>query len=212
MTKRTVILAGWIAIAAMGFPGRAEAVGMDDLMDIIDKLSGPGPFKGGPVLANTILCWQDGAASIRGASEPGAKDPCWYFDFRDLHVKPDGTYQHVSAKLVETGISLRPRRFLEIGAGLGVAYFSTTVDNIDYKVRNATLTPLRLIIKPLRIVPKLRDKRHTGWLQLHVRGTVRFGDINGADFGVPANTFDAGTELLWGGGLVIDLLEAVRGR
>jgi len=212
MTKRILIVALMVAGVA-GFPAGATARGLDDIWDIIDALSGPGPFKGGPVLAATINCWEDGSPRFRRAmSNPDRLDPCLYVDFRDMYVEPKGPYGTVTAKLLETGFSFEQYRFLELGAGFGVAFFSTTVDGTDYNVTNFTVTPVRVALKPLRLIRKWRDNSRAGFLQVHFRGTVRFGEIDGSDFGAPAGTFKAGTEFLRGGSLVIDVLQAVRGR
>lgn len=213
MTKRLLIGVCVWAATVLGGSSRAEAKGLDDLWDILEPLSGPGPFVGGPVLAATLNCWEDGSPRFRAAMRnPDRLDPCLYLDFRDMAVEPKGPYAQVTAKLVETGLSFEQDPALEIGAGLGVAYFSTRVGATKYDVKNFMATPVRVVMKPLRLFPKFRANTRAGFIQVHVRGTVRFGDIDGSDFGAPASTFSAGNELLWGGGLVFDLLQAVRGR
>lgn len=212
MTKRILIVAGIVAASVAGFPSSASA-GLDDIWDIVDALSGPGPFKGGPVMAATIGCRQGRAWRFTPAmSDPGRNVPCLYVDFRDLAVEPKGPYARVTAKMVETGVSFTQHRALELGAGLGVAYFATTVSGTDYNVTNFTVTPIRVVFKPLRLMPQWRAEPRAGFLQVHYRGTVRFGDIDGSDFGAPASTFRAGTEYLNGAGLVIDVLQALRRR
>ena len=211
MTKRPTIVACVIAVLALSWSSRADAKGLDDLWDILEPLSGPGPFTGGPVIAATIGCRQGREFKFSYAmSDPGRTDPCFYLDFRDLAVEPKGPYARVTAKLVETGVSFSQHRSLELGVGLGVAYFATTVSGKDYNVTNFTVTPVRVVFKPLRLVPKWRSDARAGFLQLHYRGTVRFGDIDGSDFGAPANTFSAGAEYLNGAGVVLDVLQALR--
>ena len=212
MTKRALVLACVMTSMVVCAPLRADAKGLDDLWDILEPLSGPGPSKGGPVLAATVMCWEGRALRIKQAMQnPDWNDPCLYLDFRDLTAEPDANFELVTAKLVEVGFSIEPVSFVELGMGFGRAYFSTVVNKQEFAFSNQIFTPVRLIIKPLR-VGTWRDNTRMGWLQVHVRGTVRFGDINGSNFGVPANTFQAGTEMLWGAGLVFDLLQAVRGR
>jgi len=212
MTKRLLIGVWVMATVVLGSASRADAKGLDDLWDILEPLSGPGPSKGGPVIAATIACFEGRAVRVKQAMQrPDWNDPCLYVDFRDLTAQPNAKFELVTAKLVEVGFSIEPADFLELGMGYGRAYFSTFVNKQEYAFSNQTFTPVRIIIKPLR-VGKWRDDTRKGWLQVHVRGTVRFGDINGANFGVAPNTFQAGTEMLWGGGLVFDLLQAVRGR
>jgi hypothetical protein len=212
MTKRLLIGVCVIAAMVLGVSSRADAKGLDDLWDILEPLSGPGPSKGGPVIAATVACWEGRTVRVKQAMQrPDWNDPCLYVDFRDLTAEPDAKFELVTAKLVEVGFSIEPADFLEVGMGYGRAYFSTFVNKQEFAFSNQTFTPVRIIIKPLR-VGRWKDDTRKGWLQLHVRGTVRFGDINGANFGVAPNTFQAGTEMLWGGGLVFDLLQAVRGR
>lgn len=210
MTKRMIVGAWLSVLSVVGMPSGAAAAGLDDIWDIVDKLSGPGPFVGGPVIAATLSCWSGDRMSIFTApSNPGKLDPCLYVDFRDLYVEPKGPFQRVTAKFIETGLTFEQHAALGVGAGLGAAFFSTTVGGTDYNVRNFTVTPLRVIVKPLRLVI---DNPRAGALQVHFRATVRFGDIDGSDFGAPANTFRAGTEVLRGVGVVIDVWQAVKGR
>lgn len=208
MTKR--MLAGaWLVISSIvGLPSGAAAAGLDDIWDIVDALSGPGPFVGGPVLAATIPCWQGRTVSILTTpSNPGRKDPCLYVEFRDMYVEPKGPYNRVTAKFVETGLTFQQHAALDVGAGVGVAFFSTTVGGTDYNVRNFVITPARVIVKPLRL---FIDNPRAGALQVHFRATLRFGDIDGSDFGAPASTFRAGTEVLRGVGAVIDVWQLVK--
>jgi hypothetical protein len=208
MIKRIVVVAGIIAASVAGFPSSAPARGLDDIWDIVDALSGPGPFVGGPVLAATIPCWQGRSVSILTApSNPGRLDPCIYVDFRDMYVDPKGPFQRVSAKFVEAGATFQQHAALDVGFGIGVAYFATTVGRVEYNVKNFTATPLRVVVKPLRL---FIDSPRAGALQVHFRATVRFGDIDGSDFGAPASTFRAGTEVLRGVGLVIDLWQLAK--
>ena len=153
MTKRMLVVALVISACVAGFPSRAAAKGLDDIWDIIDHLSGPGPFTGGPVIAATIPCRQGREWKVMQAvSNPSRKDPCIYVEFRDLHVDPKGPFERVSAKLVETGVTFQQHPALDIGAGFGVAYFATTVNRTDYNVTNFVVTPVRVVVKPLRLL------------------------------------------------------------
>jgi hypothetical protein len=212
MTKRMLVVAGLIAASVAVFPSSASASGLDDIWDIVDALSGPGPFSGIPVATAKISCWQNGVAKVTTAMlRPDKNDPCLYFEFHRLHVDAKAPYAEVTAKLFGLGVSFELDPALEVGAGAGVAYFSTTVGTTDFNVTNFTVTP-RLVFRPLRLVPRWRNNTRLGFLQMHYRPTVRFGDIDGSDFGAPASTFSAGTELLEKSGswIVIDVLEALR--
>src|ERR687898_837409 len=83
------------------------------------------------------------------------------------------------------------------GASAGTARFTTTVGQTDFAVTNFVVSP-RLVFRPLRVI--WPDKRRLGFLQMHYRPTIRFGQVDGSDFGVPANTFSAGTEFMPKGG------------
>src|SRR5215207_3365602 len=105
MTKRMLVVAGLVAATVAGVPSTASSKGLDDIWDIVDALSGPGPFKGGPVIAATIGCRQGRAWRFTPAmSDPDRNVPCLYVDFRDLAVEPEAPYARVTAKIVETGV------------------------------------------------------------------------------------------------------------
>ena len=212
MTKRVLGVACLVTVV-LSCHSTAEAIGWRDVWDTLDALSGPGPFVGSPAIPVTIVCWEDREPKFTHAmANPDRDDPCLYVDFRRLHVDPLGPYSKVTAKIVETGLSFEQDPAFDVGAGVGVAYFATTVDGTDYKVTNFTFTP-RLVFKPLRLIPKFRDNPRMGFLQMHIRLTVRFGEIDGADFGVPASTFKAGTEVLRSQSLLVfDVLQLARGR
>jgi hypothetical protein len=208
MRNRLLVFAAIVAASVAGVPSSASAAGVDDIWDIIDKLSGPGPFIGGPVLAATIPCWQGSRVSIlTSPSSPRRKDPCLYVDFRDMYVDPKGPFQRVSAKFIEIGLTFQQHAALDLGAGAGVAYFSTTVNGVDYDVKNFIVTPVRVVVKPLRL---FLDDSRWGAVQVHLRLTYRFGDIDAADFGAPAHQWSTGTEGLRGVGLVFDLWQAFK--
>jgi hypothetical protein len=208
MTQRFVVMA-CLVMVVLGCHTNAEALGWRDVWDTLDSLSGPGPFSGAQVATGKINCWENGELKVK-VLNPDRNDPCLYFELRYLQVDPDGTYQKVTATLAGAGVSFELLKVFEVGASVGLAYFSTEVGNSKYHVVNPTLSP-RLVFKPLRLVPKWRENRRAGFLQMHYRPTIRFGHIDGSDFGVPAGTFSADTEFLNGGSLiVIDVLEALR--
>ena len=119
----------------------------------------------------------------------------------------------MNATIPAVGLSIELHRAVRGGRQLGVAYFTTTVRNEDYKVTNAVVTP-RLVFKPLRAFGKWRDNPRAGFLQMHWRPMVRFGKVDGASFGAPAEHLLAGTEVLVRSGsyVVFDVFEALRGR
>ena len=211
MTKRTVV--GVCVLAAMmALPCRAEAKGLDDLWDVLDNLSGPGPFSGIPVATGKFLCWEGGVRKVTTSmSNPRPSDPCLYFEFRHLKAEPNVRYEEVTATLAGVGVTYHVLKVFEVGASGGIAVFKTTVGNTDFTVKNPIISP-RLVFKPLRLVPKWRDSSRAGFLQMHYRPTIRFGKIDGSDFGVPASTFSAGTEFMPKGYsyVVVDLFDLIR--
>lgn len=213
MTKRLLVVA-WLVVAGVAaFPSRAAAGGLDDLWDVLDNLSGPGPFSGW-FATGKVACWEDGEKKVtRAMAEPDKNDPCLYLEFHRLHADAQPPYQRVNATIPAAGLSVELHRAFEVGASVGVAYFTTTVRNEDYSVTNFVVTP-RLVFKPLRAFGKWRNNPRAGFLQMHWRPMVRFGQVDGASFGAPANTFSSGTEVLVKSGsyVVFDVFEALRGR
>jgi hypothetical protein len=211
MTKRSV--AGVCVLAAMmALPFRAEAKGLDDLWDVLDNLSGPGPFSGW-FATGKIACWEEGRKKVTTAlTSPDPTDLCLYLEFHRLHADAQAPYPRVNATIPAAGLAVPLNRFFEVGASVGRAYFRVP-DRDDLGATNWVVTP-RLVLKPLRIVGRWKDNPRAGFLQMHYRPMVRFGNINGADFGAPAETFSSGTEVLWRSGsyIVFDVFEALRGR
>ena len=211
MTRRSLACALVVVASIVAIPSPAAA----GIWDVLEQLSGPGPFDGIPVLTGKVSCWEDGVIRVTTApaEELDFGDPCLYFEFRRLHVDPKDPYQKVNATISAAGLSFQLHPSIEVGASFGVAVFTTTVADTDYKVTNPVLAP-RFVLKPLRLIRKWQNNPRLGFLQMHYRPTVRFGDIDGADFGAPASTFSSGTELLAESGswVVIDVLELFRGR
>jgi hypothetical protein len=214
MTNRIIVGAWLVAASVLMSPANAAAKGLGDIWDVLDQMSGPGPFSGTmPVLTGKFTCWEDGVKKVRTSMlDPDFSDPCLYFEFRRLKAEPDIRYQEVTATLAGAGVTYHALKVFEVGASAGIAVFKTTVGNTDYTVKNFVISP-RLVFKPLRaFVPKWRNNSRAGALQMHYRPTIRFGEIDGSDFGVPANTFSAGTEFMPKGGswIVIDLFDLLR--
>jgi hypothetical protein len=208
MTKRMLVIAG-LVVSVAGFPSHASAA-WGDLWDVLDNLSGPGPFHGQPVATGKIVCWRDGEPDVKRAGAGlDRNDPCLYFEFRRLHVHPQAPYSEVWAKMFGLGVEFQQTPWLDIGASAGTARFATTVGTADFTVTNFVVSP-RLVFKPLRVF--WPNKRRLGFLQMHYRPTIRFGQVDGSDFGVPASTFSAGTEFMPKGGswIVVDVFELLR--
>jgi hypothetical protein len=213
MTKRLIVAICVVAASVLALPCDAAAKGLDDLWDVLDNLSGPGPFSG-VFVTGKVACWEDGEKKVtRAMVAPDKNDYCLYLEYQRAHADAQAPYERVNANAAGVGFSVELNRFFEVGAGVGFAFFTTTVAEKDYHVFNPTVTP-RLVFKPLRAWGRWKNNRRAGFLQMHWRPMVRFGKIDGADFGAPANTFSAGTEVLAKSGswIVLDVLEAIRGR
>jgi hypothetical protein len=91
--------------------------------------------------------------------------------------------------------------WLELGAGVGVAWFDGELFGTTSKLM---VEPLRVTVKPLTLA---FPGGHRALEILQVRGqVVTFpGGFDAADFGAVPGSWKAGTELLWGAALVIDL-------
>jgi hypothetical protein len=201
---RTTLLL--IAALLAGTPQPSEAKGW---WDHLEQLSGPGPFSGPPGVAASIVCFKDGRATIKAMDKPTKADPCLYVDYREMSVKAKDPYPEVTAKLTEAGLSFELFSILELGAGMGVARFGT--EGVP-TTTNFIATPLRIVVKPLRIVPKWRANKNAGFLQVIVKDTVRFGRLTGANFGVAPEVLDVGAETLWSLSTIIDVMQLIRGR
>jgi hypothetical protein len=210
MIKRTLLVWSVVGAVMLGCAPRADAA-LDDWWDYLDQLSGPGPFHDGPAIGATVGCWEDGQFVWRRAIKRTRFNPCVYWDWRELSAPPKGPFAEVSANLVDSGVSFQLSPYFDYGVGIGWAHFATTVRETDYSVNNFTLTPARLVFRPLRAFPKFRSNAKAGFLQIVLRDTVRFGRLTSADFGAPSDRWTTGTEHLKGATLVIDVLTALRG-
>jgi hypothetical protein len=213
------------AVCVLGQPVPVHAKGWDHWWDYLDNLSGPGPFHGGPTISASFLCWHKQVSEVPGRS-PSRRatvkqaavdpfwDPCLYVDWRHLDARPASPFGYTSANLVDFGISLQVSPFFEFGAGVGFSRFQTYYDGVEkpFTVTSHTVTPLRIVVKPLKIFKRTwRDDPRFGALQFVVRDTIRFGRITGADFGAPGSTWESGTEYLRGRySILLDLLQAVK--
>ena len=210
MIKRTLVMSCVFAAVMLGCTRPAHA-GIDDWWDYLDQLSGPGPFYGGPAIGATIGCWEDGRFEWRRAIEPRRFSPCVYWDWRELSAPAKAPFAEVSANLLDSGVSFHISPYFEYGVGIGWAHFATSVRDTKFAVDNFTITPARLVFRPLRAIPEWRANPRAGFLQIVVRDTVRFGRLTSADFGAPNDPWSTGTEHLTGVTLVIDVLTALRG-
>lgn len=207
--KRMMVVSCVVAAVMLSCVSPAYA-GLDDWWDYLDQLSGPGPFHDGPALGAEVGCWDGGSFVWRRPIKESRFKTCVYWDWRELTAPPRAPFAEVSANLIDSGVSFHFNEYFEYGAGLGWAHFATTVKDNKLSVNNLTVTPVRVVFRPLRAFPRLRSKSKAGFLQVVIRDTVRVGRLTSADFGAPSDPWSSGTEHLAGATLVIDLLTALR--
>jgi hypothetical protein len=224
MTLRTsAVVCALAAVFVLGLPAPAQAK-WAEWWDYLDQLSGPGPFHGGPTISATIVCWHKPPDRANAAREANFKraaanpwyDPCLFADWRHLDARPASPFGYTAADLIDFGVSLQISPFFEFGAGVGFAHFNTYYDGVEkpFGVTSPTLTPFRVVVKPLKLFRKTwRDDPRWGALQFVVRDTIRFGRLTGADFGAPSSTWESGTEYLRGRySILLDILQAAKQR
>ena len=189
------------------------------IWDLLEQLSGPGPFHGYN-LKNFLLSGGCGA----GVSGENAGDnpllgipttvkpstPCFYFDFRTLDADPDPArgFSKVDLKAYEFGVTFPVRPQIELGAGIGWFHFNSH----GVSKNQFAGTPLRVVFKPLLFIPNQSDtqKRRLAFLKYYVKMTVIKG-MAGENFGVSNLVFDERNQhnFLTSGGFLIDVLELV---
>jgi hypothetical protein len=207
------VAVGTVVLLAWAHPAFA-------IWDLLEQLSGPGPFYGNN-LKNVLLtggCLA-GVSTKNGTADYGyfgvppeikwPGTPCFYFDLRTLDADPDDRFFKVDLKAYEFGVTFPIRRPLEVGAGIGWFHFNSHgVSKTQFAG-----TPLRVVFKPLLFCPCQQDstnKKWLGFLKYYVKLTVIKG-MGGEDFGVSNLVFDERNKhnFLASGGFLIDVLELV---
>jgi hypothetical protein len=183
--------------------------------DAIEALSGPGPFSGRGNVMTTICPPLGGnrAGPSHILSRPAdlpESVPCFFLDFRNFKAEEDDRFPEVSAKVVEFGFSFQLRRALEMGSGVGWIRFKSAsrLGGTDVTTDRMTLTPLRVVVKPLLALPYFRQ--HSRWgsvLKYYVRESVLIGRLTGEDFGVQRGVFNTEHEFVTSAGFIIDVGE-----
>jgi hypothetical protein len=224
---RNLRLVGLVLASVLGCAWPAQA----GLLDILEELSGPGPFGYKGNVLTTFKCLKVSAGGytytphrnfgIPGEVEvkpqlpgraaeykppPPAFMPCFFADFRRLQSLANDNFRNqTNAKTVELGITFPLARPIEIGAGAGWIQF----DTVGITTRRATLTPLRVVIKPLFFIPQHQKQDWLAFLKYYVKETVIIGRLRGEDFGVDNSVFDNKTsrDFVTSAGFIIDLGE-----
>jgi hypothetical protein len=190
------------------------------IWDLLEQLSGPGPFHGNNL--KNFLLTGGCLAGLSGENQkadygyfgvpPEVKwpaTPCFYFDLRTLDADPDQRFFKVDLKAYEFGVTFPIVRPVEVGAGFGWFHFKSN----GISKNHFAGTPLRVVFKPLLFCPCQRgmtDKKWLGFLKYYVKLTVIKG-MAGEDFGVSNLVFDERNQhnFLTSGGFLIDVLELV---
>ena len=91
---------------------------------------------------------------------------------------------------------------VDIGGGIGWVTFSGE----SVKKRQLTLTPVRVILRPILLaVPEHYRRTWMGVLNIYWKETYVIGKLTGADFGAPNNPFAVNGELIRSFGFNLDV-------
>jgi hypothetical protein len=220
---RTVILV--IITSAAAAADATAALGW------LERLSGPGPFKG-PQYAFTLACygWPGPlSASVGGSAQvadPAASDghatilvPFWRcheVDPNQLLDTNDNPLSYaalqgqpkpgVRAVLVVPYASVSVAVGFDAGIGFGFVRFTDRNSDVDFSSTKVLFQPIRLTIKPLA---PFFDSTKWDFLQLAFNGTLILQTIRDTDFGALPGTFREPTEMLWQTELRIDIGQLV---
>jgi hypothetical protein len=192
-------------------PRPAAAISMDDIIDAIDALSGPGPFASrGNVLISGLcpatMSKDKPRATITkffGRGDAGtSKLPCFFVDFRRLVAKPKNPYNQVDATVFDIGLMWQLVHPVELG--FGVTHFHFKPAGIT-PINEWDLTPFRFVVRPLALISKWRENKAAGALKWFTQETFRHKDLTGADFGAPQSGFSSTFEVLTSAGFILDV-------
>ncbi len=188
----------------------------------LDRLSGPGTFKGQGVFVD-FLCYGEKKTSSSGSrqlfvdldcsqAEPRTwrtiigVESAWYTaDDNPLAYagEPSNDLMQVKLRTLVPTVDFAPNAWIEIGAGVGIAWFDGELFGTTSKLM---LQPIRVTIKPLTLIFSDFDERQPalGILQFRVQGTTFPGGFDAADFGAIPGSWRTGTELLASWHIVLD--------
>ena len=94
---------------------------------------------------------------------------------------------------------------IDIGAGVGVAFFHTDFRNdAPSPTKSAAfyVVPLSVVVRPARLFTNAHWASTVGY-RVHLK---YFGDLDAADFGSPAGTYKQHGEFVWGAAAFVDLV------
>lgn len=159
-------------------------------------------------------------SEVSSSSGPGHSHDsliCGYFDFGRFSSEVDDKtrldnrgFPKTRANLFDFGFDARVHDGIDIGAGAGwLTFTSSPLNQAEVHRRMGTLTPLRVLIRPvLLVVPEECRKAWMGVFSFYWKETYVYGKLKGADFGLTgpdADRFIADGELLRSYGVTLDL-------
>jgi hypothetical protein len=201
--KRALHVVSLVLVLAAVSSRPAEA----NLWDWLDQLSGPGPFASRGNIAFTLQCEPAPGTRTRDDNwlnilRPDERGQCWYFDQRVFRSEADDRFGPVTASISEVGSSYQLVGSLEVGAGAGLARFSSE----GASATRLTLTFPRLVFKPLRLIPQLDERRWPSFFQVYYRETLIVGPLRHDDFDFEEGvTFSVDHDRVKSMGFIIDV-------
>ena len=216
--KRVLPCASLVVLSVLASAPPARA----DIIDWLQELSGPGPYKfGGAVL--TTLCGTNRSRLIQDY-DPSSNKLCFYADLHRYVPRDDSKNQEnfpatVDAQVYDFGLVWRVSRPVDIGLGAGVFHFTSDGGSPT----RFTLTFPRIVVKPVLFVPYLLGKA-TYWdshekaarlwssIKWYARQNVIVGTLDADDFGVGRlSSFKAEDDRVLSVGFVFDVIELIDG-
>jgi hypothetical protein len=204
---------------ALAGSGRAEAGG---LWDWLEELNGPGPSKGWNFMFN-VKCTGNLTEEVDGKVTTKKLDTgifqlpekarsnarCLFMDFRSLKADDDERFYPVNVKTLEFGPSAWVHPALEIGAGFGRMWFSSTNTSTgqEFHSGNWTISFPRVMFKPLLALPfKTFEDARWGILQMYFKETIVVGTLSQDDFASkPDTSFERSHQRVESMGFIVDV-------
>jgi len=120
-----------------------------------------------------------------------------------------GDGPRVTLGTLVSAMDFAPNAWLEVGAGAGFGWFSTSGFSTTWK---PLVQPLRVSVRPVTLLMGGRDERFrgAGILQLKFALTSFPGGFDAADFGAVPGSWQVGTEFLKSFSIILDFGELLR--
>jgi hypothetical protein len=136
---------------------------------------------------------------------PGHRDKrliCGFADFAYYSADAGGGFPQLTAKAIDVGFSARLHDGIDLGGGGGRMIFRGD----EVKKGYWTLTPVRLIVRPLLLaLPEERRRGWMGFLNIYWKETYVAGPITAAHFAAPSKDWAVQGELVRSFGFNIDI-------